>query len=79
MREWLKNCREAKGYTMKEMAQKLDISECYYCAIENGSRQKKMDISLASSLASALGIPIFEIVQHEKTWLAQANSEATTA
>ena len=78
MREWLKNSREAKGYTMKEMAQKLDISECYYCAIENGSRQKKMDIALASSLASALGIPIFEIVQHENAWIALANSEAPT-
>ena len=65
MREWLKNCREAKGYTMKVMAQKLDISECYYCAIESGSRQKKMDIALASSLASILDIPIAEIVRHE--------------
>ena len=65
MREWLKECREAKGYTMKEMAQRLDISECYYCAIENGSRQKKMDIALASSLAYVLGIPISEIVQYE--------------
>lgn len=65
MREWLKNCREAKGYTMKEIAQKLDISECYYCAIENGSRQKKMDIALASSLASVLDVPIAEIVRYE--------------
>ena len=65
MREWLKKCREAKGCTMKEMAQKLDISECYYCAIENGSRQKKMDIALASSLASVLNIPIAEIVRYE--------------
>ena len=65
MREWLKNCREAKGYTMKVMARKLDISECYYCAIESGSRQKKMDIALASSLASILDIPIAEIVRHE--------------
>lgn len=65
MREWLKECREAKGYTMKEMSQRLDISECYYCAIENGSRQKKMDIALASSLAYVLGVPISEIVQYE--------------
>ena len=65
MREWLKKCREAKGYTMKEMSQKLDISECYYCAIENGSRQKKMDIVFASALASVLNIPIAEIVRYE--------------
>lgn len=65
MREWLQKCREAKGFTMKKMAQKLDISECYYCAIENGSRQKKMDIALASSLAAVLDIPIAEIVRYE--------------
>lgn len=65
MREWLEKCREAKGYTMKEMAQKLDISECYYCAIENGTRQKKMDIALASALASILDLPITEIVRYE--------------
>ena len=41
MREWLKNSRKEKGITMSELASKLDISESYYCLIENGERQKR--------------------------------------
>lgn len=63
MREWLKTLRMDKGYTMKEMGVKLDISESYYCAIENGDRQKKMDVTLASGLAMIFGVPIARIVE----------------
>lgn len=65
MREWLKNARTEKNLTMKEMGSKLGISENYYCSIENGTRQKKMDIALASALASILDLPIAEIVRCE--------------
>lgn len=66
MREWLKNLRTEKGLTMKEMGAKLGISESYYCAIENGERQKKMDIVLASGISSALGISLAKIMTLEK-------------
>ena len=66
MREWLKNLRTEKGFTMKEMGTKLGISESYYCAIENGERQKKMDIVLASGISSALGISLAKIMTLEK-------------
>lgn len=66
MREWLKNLRTEKGLTMKTMGTKLGISESYYCAIENGERQKKMDIVLASGISSALGIPLAKIMTLEK-------------
>lgn len=66
MREWLKNARENKKMTMKTLADKLNISESYYCSIENGTRQKNMDVSLASKLSVALEIPIGEIVEYEK-------------
>lgn len=65
MREWLKNLRNEKGLTMKEMGTKLGISESYYCAIENGERQKKMDIVLVSGLSSALGVPVAKIMRYE--------------
>lgn len=65
MRGWLKNLRIEKGYTMKSLGDKLGISESYYCAIENGSRQKKMDISIIIALSAALAVPIAEIVQME--------------
>ena len=65
MRKWLRDARQKKGYTMKEAAQQLDISESYYSLIENGERQKKMDVMLVMKLSSVFGIPIKEIVAFE--------------
>lgn len=66
MREWLKDARTKAGLTMKEVGEKLGISESYYCAIEKGERQKKMDMLVASGLSAVLDIPISEIVQMEQ-------------
>ncbi len=68
MREWLYNLRTSKGLTMKELGEKLDISESYYFAIEKGERQKKMDIVLAAGLAVALDVPVADIVQMDAAW-----------
>lgn len=65
MREWLKALRNEKGLTMKDMGEKLGISESYYCAIENGERQKKMDMMIASGLATILGISVSNVVTYE--------------
>ena len=65
MREWLKRLRTERGLTMKQMGDKLGISESYYCSIENGIRQKKMDMMLISALSVALGIPMSDVVQYE--------------
>lgn len=65
MREWLKALRNEKGLTMKDMGEKLGISESYYCAIENGERQKKMDMMIASGLATILGISVSSVVTYE--------------
>lgn len=51
---------------MLDMAEKLGISESYYCLIENGERQKRMDISLLIKLADALEMPITEVVALEE-------------
>lgn len=67
MREWLKDARTKAGLTMKDVGEKLGISESYYCAIEKGERQKKMDMMVASGLSMILRIPISEIVQMEQT------------
>ena len=66
LREWLKDARTKKGLTMKDISSKLGISESYYCAIENGDRQKNMDITLVSGLSLALGISVSRIVKFEK-------------
>lgn len=67
MREWLRSLRTEKGHTMKEMSEKLHISESYYCAIENGDRQKKMDVTVATGLAVALGVPIARIIELDQS------------
>ena len=69
MREWLKNSRTEKKLTMKELGLKLGVSESYYCSIEAGTRQKKMDLTLVAALSSALDLPIAVIVQKESEYL----------
>ena len=34
MREWLRNARNERNLTLKELAEKLDISESYLSTIE---------------------------------------------
>lgn len=65
MRDWLRDKRTEKSLTMAQMAKRLDITESYYSLIENGERQKKMDIDLACKLASIFAIPVEQIVELE--------------
>lgn len=39
MQESLRDLRKKTGLTMKEVANKLGISESHYCLIENGKRR----------------------------------------
>lgn len=65
MREWLKKARLNKALTMKQVANKLCISESYYCAIEKGVRQRDMDLSLAEKLSQVLDISLKDILLAE--------------
>ena len=65
MRSWLKEKRLEHGYTMKQLGEKLGISESYYSTIEAGTRQKKMDIMLVSGLSGALDVPVSQIAEWE--------------
>lgn len=66
MREWLKNLRIEKGLTMRDMSEKLCISESYYSMIESGDRQKKMDLTVVSGIASIFGLPIAQVIELEQ-------------
>lgn len=66
MRDYLISLRKEKGLTQKQLAVKLDISESYYNQIENGERQRRMDITVIDKLSAALGVSIAELVQAEK-------------
>ena len=72
VRDWLKTARNDAGLTMKETAEKLDISESYYCSIENGTRQKRMDISLAMKISEVFALPLKAIFDAEMDVLAGA-------
>ena len=65
MRDWLKEKRVESGFTMAQMASKLEITEAYYSLIESGERQKKMDVAIAAKLSAVFGIPLKQIVKFE--------------
>ena len=66
MREWLKTLRIGKGLTMKDMGERLCVSESYYSMIESGERQKKMDLTVATGIAAIFGIPISSVIEMEQ-------------
>ena len=66
MRNYLKELRQEKGLTIKEVAVKLDISESYYCLIEAGERLPKMTIAFARKIAAIFGVSIDFILENEK-------------
>ncbi len=66
MRDWMKDARSKTGKTMAEVAETLGISESYYCLIEAGERQKKMDITLVTKLSKIFSLSIQQIVEFEE-------------
>ena len=48
------------------MSKKLDISESYYNLIENGERQKNLDLSLVTKLAELFDVSVEWIAEQEK-------------
>ena len=65
MRGWLKDMRKAKGMSMAVLARKIDISESYYCQIENGTRNTP--VPTAKKIAAALGFDWQRFYEDEKT------------
>jgi transcriptional regulator with XRE-family HTH domain len=53
VRKWLKELREKRSFTMKTVAERAGISECYYSQIENGSRN--CPVETAKKIAVVLG------------------------
>lgn len=66
MRDWLKKCRDDIGMSQRNVADKIGISQQYYALIENGERQKKIDIELAQKLADIFGVTLEFICEREK-------------
>ena len=65
MRTWLKSIRKSKGLTLKQLGEMTGYTESTICSIENGDRQKKMDLSLAVKLAEIFEITLDDIARLE--------------
>lgn len=73
----MREARLEKGLTLKQLGEKLGVSESYCSAIESGVRQKKMDLALAMKLSQVLKVPIKRIL-HEEAKLRLAQDEDNT-
>lgn len=66
MRNYLYKLRKNNNFSQRDMADKLDISESYYCQIEKGNRKQNLDLSLAFKLSEIFKIDINRIFELEK-------------
>ncbi|MBP1546330.1 MAG: helix-turn-helix transcriptional regulator [Oscillospiraceae bacterium] len=63
MRDWLIKLRGDSSQS--EIAKKLGITQQYYSYIENGDRQKKMDIQICEKIAQIFGISVADVINYE--------------
>ena len=68
MREYLKTLRENAKMTQDDTAQKIGISRAYYVRIENGERQKDLDLSFVVRLAGLFDVSVDWIAEQEKKY-----------
>lgn len=66
MRNYLKELRKLSKLTQEQVAIKLGLKQNYYNMIENGNRQKKMDVDTAMKLADIFKVPITYILDEEQ-------------
>lgn len=66
MRKYLVEKRNQLDLSQQDVADRIGVSRQYYGFIENGSRQKKMDIDLLSKLSNALNIPFADLIEMER-------------
>ena len=65
MRRYLKELREKSGLSQKQTAEVLAISQNYYSMIENGERQKDLDLSIVTKLAEIFNVSVEWIAEQE--------------
>ena len=61
----------------KDITDTIDISRQYYSMVESGDRQKKMDITLISAIATHFELSMAEVVkcEQELTQLEKENEQ----
>lgn len=61
MRAWMKERREEMGLTLRQAGEAIGVSESYYKLIEDGNRQKTLDLSTAQRIGELLGLTLPQI------------------
>ena len=61
--EKLKEYRLAKGMTMKQVAEKIGVAECTYCAYEHGTREP--NIEKLKKLASIFDCSVDDLIDNK--------------
>lgn len=68
VRKYLMTLREQQNESQQNVADALGISRQYYSMIENGDRQKRMDVMLIAAISTHFCVPVAEIVAHERAF-----------
>lgn len=68
MREYLVKLRKQYDLSQQDVADYVGISRQYYNAIENGVRQKKMDVTLITKFADLFKTSLQKICDAESEW-----------
>lgn len=74
-REYLIEMRTRKGLTQRDISKQLGISESYYNLIENGIRQKNMNVTTLCGLSKALQVSITILVDKEMNFMDSETSK----
>lgn len=65
-RKYLIDLRTQRNESQQDVADGIGFSRQYYSMIEDGSRQKRMDVALIALLANHFGVTVGEIVEAEQ-------------
>lgn len=69
-RRWLKSLRKEKGLTLRELGERIGLSECYVSNIEAGTRKcSGMDVSMLTKIATATGTRVSKLLEAEARWI----------
>ena len=69
-RGWMKSLRKEKGLTLRELGERVGLSECYVSNIEAGTRKcSGMDVAMLTKIATATGVRVSKLLEAETKWL----------
>ncbi len=74
MRKWLRDLREKKCLSQKDLAEKIGVAEGNYSRLENGLRGPNgLTVALVARIAEATGEKPVKVLQAEIDWLKEAD------